>query len=91
MGLFLSKGVSRMPVIGEDVDEVLGILYLRDVARMSYEKPRNGRERHGARPWCGRPCSSRSRRRSTTCCGRCSWSPTTWPWSSTSTAASPAW
>ena len=32
MGLFLSKGVSRMPVIGEDVDEVLGILYLRDVA-----------------------------------------------------------
>ncbi|HEY9498229.1 MAG TPA: hemolysin family protein, partial [Terrimesophilobacter sp.] len=42
MGLFLSKGVSRMPVIGEDVDEVLGILYLRDVARMSYEKPRNG-------------------------------------------------
>jgi CBS domain containing-hemolysin-like protein len=42
MGLFLSKGVSRMPVIGEDVDEVLGILYLRDVARMTYEKPRNG-------------------------------------------------
>jgi CBS domain containing-hemolysin-like protein len=41
MGLFLSKGVSRMPVIGEDVDEVLGILYLRDVARMTYEKPRN--------------------------------------------------
>jgi CBS domain containing-hemolysin-like protein len=42
MGLFLSKGVSRMPVIGEDVDEVLGILYLRDVARMTYEKPRDG-------------------------------------------------
>ncbi len=39
MGLFLSKGVSRMPVIGEDVDSVLGILYLRDVARLSYERP----------------------------------------------------
>jgi CBS domain containing-hemolysin-like protein len=39
MGLFLSKGVSRMPVIGEDVDEVLGVLYLRDVARLSYERP----------------------------------------------------
>lgn len=40
MGLFLSRGVSRMPVIGVDVDEVVGILYLRDVARMSYERPR---------------------------------------------------
>ena len=39
MGLFLSKGISRMPVIGADVDEVLGVLYLRDVARLSYEKP----------------------------------------------------
>lgn len=39
MGLFLSRGVSRMPVIGEDVDEVLGVLYLRDVARLSYEQP----------------------------------------------------
>ncbi len=39
MALFLSRGVSRMPVIGEDVDEVLGILYLRDVARLSYEQP----------------------------------------------------
>ena len=34
LGLFLSKGVSRMPVIGEDVDEVIGVLYLKDVARV---------------------------------------------------------
>jgi CBS domain containing-hemolysin-like protein len=38
MGLFLSRGVSRMPVLGEDVDEVLGILYLRDVARLEFER-----------------------------------------------------
>ncbi|MET1043776.1 MAG: CNNM domain-containing protein, partial [Microbacteriaceae bacterium] len=37
--LFLSKGVSRVPVEGKDADEVLGILYLRDVARLSYERP----------------------------------------------------
>jgi CBS domain containing-hemolysin-like protein len=37
MGLFLSRGVSRMPVLGDDIDEVLGVLYLRDVARRSYE------------------------------------------------------
>lgn len=39
MGQFLSTGVSRMPVIGKDADEVLGILYLRDVARLNHERP----------------------------------------------------
>lgn len=39
MTLFLSKGVSRIPVIGDDIDEVLGVLYLRDAARLSFEKP----------------------------------------------------
>ena len=39
MGLFLSRGVSRMPVLGDDIDEVLGIVYLRDVARLTYERP----------------------------------------------------
>jgi len=38
MGLFLRRGVSRMPVIGGDIDEVLGVLYLRDVARVVYEQ-----------------------------------------------------
>jgi len=38
MGLLLSRGVSRMPVLGEDIDDVLGILYLRDVARLTYEQ-----------------------------------------------------
>ncbi|HXR44453.1 MAG TPA: hemolysin family protein [Pseudolysinimonas sp.] len=38
MGLFLGTGVSRMPVIGKDADEVFGILYLRDVARLTHEK-----------------------------------------------------
>jgi CBS domain containing-hemolysin-like protein len=39
MGLFLSKGVSRMPVIDGDPDDVVGILYLRDVAKLSFESP----------------------------------------------------
>jgi CBS domain containing-hemolysin-like protein len=39
MALFLSKGVSRMPVIGDDVDAVVGVLYLRDIARLGYERP----------------------------------------------------
>ncbi|MEJ1231310.1 MAG: hemolysin family protein [Galbitalea sp.] len=44
MGLFLSRGVSRMPVLGEDVDEVVGVLYLRDVARLEFEAGK-GREK----------------------------------------------
>lgn len=38
MGLFLARGISRMPVVGEGVDEVLGVLYLRDVAKIVYEQ-----------------------------------------------------
>lgn len=38
MSRFLERGVSRVPVIGDDVDEVLGVLYLRDVARALHEK-----------------------------------------------------
>jgi CBS domain containing-hemolysin-like protein len=37
MGVFLSKGISRIPVLGEGVDQVTGILYLRDVARLVFE------------------------------------------------------
>lgn len=39
MGLFLSSGVSRMPVMAGEVDDVLGILYLRDVAKLAFERP----------------------------------------------------
>src|SRR4051794_6619877 len=39
MSQFLKTGVSRMPVIGKDADEVFGILYLRDVARLTHERP----------------------------------------------------
>ena len=39
MAEFLATGVSRMPVVGKDADEVLGVLYLRDVARLQYEQP----------------------------------------------------
>jgi CBS domain containing-hemolysin-like protein len=40
MAVFLDTGFSRLPVIGNDIDEVVGILYLRDVARLSFEKPK---------------------------------------------------
>jgi len=39
MSVFFGKGVSRVPVIGEDIDDVLGIVYLRDIARLGHERP----------------------------------------------------
>ncbi|MET0303277.1 MAG: hemolysin family protein [Microbacteriaceae bacterium] len=39
MGTFLASGVSRIPVVGRDADEILGVLYLRDIARLSHEQP----------------------------------------------------
>jgi CBS domain containing-hemolysin-like protein len=39
MKIFLDTGVSRIPVVGKDSDDVMGICYLRDVARVQHEKP----------------------------------------------------
>lgn len=39
MSVFLRTGYSRLPVIGKTVDDVLGVLYLKDVARLSFEQP----------------------------------------------------
>ncbi|MCM3659007.1 hemolysin family protein [Agromyces mediolanus] len=39
MSVFLSAGYSRIPVIGLDSDDVTGILYLRDLAKLGFERP----------------------------------------------------
>lgn len=36
LSLFLRSGFSRIPVIGEDSDDVIGVVYLKDVARRVY-------------------------------------------------------
>ena len=39
MSLFLRSGFSRIPVVGENLDEVLGFAYLKDVVRRDFEAP----------------------------------------------------
>ncbi|WP_101649899.1 hemolysin family protein [Brevibacterium ihuae] len=39
MTLFLRSGFSRVPVIDEDVDDIIGVLYLKDVARRLHAHP----------------------------------------------------
>ncbi|WP_432491218.1 hemolysin family protein [Kineococcus auxinigenes] len=41
--LLLRSGFSRAPVVGEDADEVLGVLYLKDVARRFHDDPAEAR------------------------------------------------
>lgn len=41
MDLFLASGCSRIPVIGEDADDIFGILYLKDVAYKLHLNPQS--------------------------------------------------
>ncbi|HEX2894039.1 MAG TPA: hemolysin family protein [Marmoricola sp.] len=38
MSLFLRSGFSRVPVIGEDLDDIVGFVYLKDVARRVFDR-----------------------------------------------------
>ena len=40
LAVFLDEGVSRMPVVGKDADDIVGIVYLRDVASVQHSSPR---------------------------------------------------
>jgi CBS domain containing-hemolysin-like protein len=37
MSIFLARGYSRLPVVGKNIDDISGILYLKDVARLLHE------------------------------------------------------
>jgi CBS domain containing-hemolysin-like protein len=39
MSLFLRSGYSRLPIIAENLDEVMGFAYLKDVARRDFDAP----------------------------------------------------
>jgi CBS domain containing-hemolysin-like protein len=36
MSLFLDRGVSRMPVVDDEADDVVGVLYLKDLVQFAY-------------------------------------------------------
>lgn len=39
LSLFLRSGFSRIPVVGENLDEIRGIVYLKDVVQRDFEAP----------------------------------------------------
>lgn len=44
MTLAVRSGHSRIPVIGENVDDILGVVYLKDIVRQTLHAPNGGRE-----------------------------------------------
>ena len=91
LSLALRSGFSRIPVIGESTDDVVGIAYLKDIVAWKHEHPDAARRRAGREGHAPGDLRARTPSRSTSCCGRCSSSGSTWRSSSTSTAAPPAW
>ncbi len=43
-GLCVRSGLSRLPVIGEDVDDIVGMVYLKDLVAQTYHDTDAGRE-----------------------------------------------
>lgn len=39
LSIFISSGFSRLPVVGESIDDVVGVLYLKDLARVTHKDP----------------------------------------------------
>jgi CBS domain containing-hemolysin-like protein len=52
MSLFIRSGFSRIPVVGDGPDDILGLLYFKDVARRVYGDPKAARlpAQHQMRP-----------------------------------------
>jgi len=42
LALFVRSGFSRIPVVGESVDDLRGVLYLKDVLRRTHMRPETG-------------------------------------------------
>ena len=88
LDVVIAHGRSRMPVTGESRDEIVGVLYARDLLALmdSGQGLPAGHHDHAARPTsCPRPSGC------TTCSANCSGRRCTWRWSWTSSGPPWAW
>ena len=69
LALALRSGFSRIPVIGESIDDVVGVAFLKDLVR---RRPgRRARDREVASAMRAAVLRARVASRSTSCCARC--------------------
>ena len=91
LSLFLRSGFSRVPVIGENLDDIVGFAYLKDVVRRDFEAPEvefTQRVEEVMRPALYVPESKQVDALLSRDAGRRASTSRSW---STSTAAPPAW
>ena len=73
LSLALRSGFSRIPVVGDGgIDDVLGVVYLKDVTRRVYDYPDAERSETVGDLMCPTPTPPRN------CCVTCSCGPRTW-------------
>ncbi|MEZ5202290.1 MAG: hypothetical protein R2742_13755 [Micropruina glycogenica] len=65
-----------IPVIGDDLDDICGVLHLKDAIRRMYDNPR-AQATETVESLMRRP-SAPTANRWTSCCARCSSPPRTW-------------
>ena len=41
MSVFLTRGFSRLPIVGRKIDDIQGVLYIKDVAKIQHESTKN--------------------------------------------------
>ncbi|WP_421119678.1 CNNM domain-containing protein [Aquihabitans daechungensis] len=75
MEVVLLNGYSRIPVLGEGIDDVIGLVYAKDLMRAE----RDGREDDPSPTWPGRPRPCPRPSPSPNCSGRCRRTSSTWP------------
>ena len=66
LSLALRSGFSRIPVVGENEDDVVGIAYLKDIVARGHDTTTASRSRRWSRS-CGPPPTSRTASPSTSC------------------------
>ena len=85
----IKAGHTRMPVFGKNRDDIVGILYVKDLLPELAKPPQIGLSR--GRSCCGSRCSCPRPSPWMPSCRSFSAGGTTWRWCWTSTAAFPAW
>jgi CBS domain containing-hemolysin-like protein len=83
---------SRMPIYRETLDDPVGVVHVKDVFRLLASDDKRPAPPTRSCTGCGaRRCTCPPRCGPPTCCCACAPAASTWPWSSTSSAAPTAW
>ena len=79
LSLALRSGFSRIPVVGENLDDVVGIAYLKDIVTRSLRAPRGRGDRDGRLDHAAGHLRAGEQAGRRAAAGRCRRARSTWP------------